>query len=168
MATETSLLVLLPALVTVITAILSRRPIESLLAGVFVGLLMLEPSAALSNFSSILLEVMMDETIAWIIIVCGLMGSLITLLMRVGAASAFSRALSSKAQNSNSALLYTWLLGVVVFIDDYLNALAVGSSMCQCLPGPCFMLAYLWTQVMRNQGREWRSMSALFPIWSTP
>jgi tetracycline resistance efflux pump len=129
LATETSLLVLLPALVTVITAILSRRPIESLLAGVFVGLLMLEPSAALSNFSSILLEVMMDETIAWVIIVCGLMGSLITLLMRVGAASAFSRALSSKAQNSTSALLYTWLLGLVVFIDDYLNALAVGSSM---------------------------------------
>ena len=129
MATETSLLVLLPALVTVVTAILSRRPIESLLAGVFVGLLMLEPAAALSNFSSILLEVMMDETIAWVIIVCGLMGSLITLLMRVGAARAFSRALSSKAQNSTSALLYTWLLGLVVFIDDYLNALAVGSSM---------------------------------------
>jgi Na+/H+ antiporter NhaC len=129
LATETSLLALLPALVTVITAILSRRPIESLLAGVFVGLVMLEPAAALSNFSSILLEVMMDETIAWIIIVCGLMGSLITLLMRVGAASAFSRALSSKAQNSTSALLYTWLLGLVVFIDDYLNALAVGSSM---------------------------------------
>ena len=71
----------------------------------------------------------MDETIAWVIIVCGLMGSLITLLMRVGAARAFSRALSSKAQNSTSALLYTWLLGLVVFIDDYLNALAVGSSM---------------------------------------
>jgi len=129
LATETSLLVLLPALVTVVTAILSRRPIESLLAGVFVGLLMLEPAAALSNFSSILLDVMMDETIAWVIIVCGLMGSLITLLMRVGAASAFSRTLSSKAQNSTSALLYTWLLGLVVFIDDYLNALAVGSSM---------------------------------------
>jgi len=129
LATETSLLVLLPALVTVVTAIFSRRPIESLLAGVFVGLLMLEPAAALSNFSSILLEVMMNETIAWVIIVCGLMGSLITLLMRVGAASAFSRTLSSKAQNSTSALLYTWLLGLVVFIDDYLNALAVGSSM---------------------------------------
>ena len=129
MATETSLLVLLPALVTVVTAIFSRRPIESLLAGVFVGLLMLEPAAALSNFSSILPEVMMNETIAWVIIVCGLMGSLITLLMRVGAASAFSRTLSSKAQNSTSALLYTWLLGLVVFIDDYLNALAVGSSM---------------------------------------
>lgn len=129
MATEASWLVLLPAIVTVITAILSRRPIESLLAGIFAGLLMLEPSAALSNFSSTLLDVMMDETIAWVIIVCGLMGSLITLLMRVGAANAFSRVLASKAKDSKSALLYTWLLGLVVFIDDYLNALAVGSSM---------------------------------------
>ena len=129
MATEASWLVLVPAIVTVITAILSRRPIESLLAGIFAGLLMLEPSAALSNFSAILLDVMMDETIAWVIIVCGLMGSLITLLMRVGAANAFSRVLSSKAKDSKSALLYTWLLGLVVFIDDYLNALAVGSSM---------------------------------------
>ena len=129
MATEASWLVLIPALVTVITAILSRRPIESLLAGIFAGLLMIEPSAALSNFSSTLLDVMMDETIAWVIIVCGLMGSLITLLMRVGAANAFSRVLSAKAKDSKSALLYTWLLGLVVFIDDYLNALAVGSSM---------------------------------------
>jgi Na+/H+ antiporter NhaC len=120
---------LLPAAVAVITAVLSRRPIESLLAGVFAGLLLIEPTAALANFSAILLEVMMDETIAWVIIVCGLMGSLITLLMRVGAANAFSRALAARAKDRGSALLYTWLLGLLVFIDDYLNALAVGSAM---------------------------------------
>ncbi|ARN73117.1 Na+/H+ antiporter NhaC family protein [Oceanicoccus sagamiensis] len=120
---------LLPAGVTIVTAILSRRPIESLLAGVFAGLLLLEPTTALANFSSILLEVMMDETIAWVIIVCGLMGSLIALLMRVGAADAFSQVIASKAKDRHSALLYTWLLGLVIFIDDYLNALAVGSAM---------------------------------------
>ena len=81
MSSDTSWLVLLPYMVTVVTAMLSRRPIESLLAGVLVGLIMLEPSTALTNFSSILLEVMMSETIAWVIIVCGLMGSLIMLLM---------------------------------------------------------------------------------------
>ena len=120
---------LLPAMVAVVTAVLSRRPIESLLAGVLTGLLLLEPTSALSNFSSILLEVMMDETIAWVIIVCGLMGSLIALLMRVGAASAFSRALAARATGQGSALIYTWLLGLLIFIDDYLNALAVGSAM---------------------------------------
>ncbi|MEM1114712.1 MAG: Na+/H+ antiporter NhaC family protein [Pseudomonadota bacterium] len=108
---------------------MTRRPIESLLAGVFAGLLLLGPSSSISNFSSILLEVMMDETIAWIIIVCGLMGSLIALLMKVGAASAFSRLLAARATSSRSALLYTWLLGLLIFIDDYLNALAVGAAM---------------------------------------
>ena len=120
---------LLPAIVAVVTAVLTRRPIESLLAGVFAGLLLLGPSTSLASFSSILLEVMMDETIAWVIIVCGLMGSLITLLMRVGAANAFSQALASRAKSASSALLYTWLLGLLIFIDDYLNALAVGSAM---------------------------------------
>ncbi len=129
MSLDTSWLVLLPSVVTVVTAMLSRRPIESLLAGVLVGLIMLEPSTALTNFSSILLEVMMSETIAWVIIVCGLMGSLIMLLMRVGAADAFGRLLAAKAKGSASALVYTWSLGLVIFIDDYLNALAVGSSM---------------------------------------
>lgn len=129
METEPSWISLLPAAVAVITAVLSRRPIESLLAGVFAGLLLLEPTAALANFSTILLEVMMDETIAWVIIVCGLMGSLIMLLMKVGAANAFSRTLASRAKNAGSALLYTWFLGLLIFIDDYLNALAVGSAM---------------------------------------
>jgi Na+/H+ antiporter NhaC len=120
---------LIPALVTIVTAILSRRPIESLLAGVLTGLLLLGPLDSIGNFSEILLKVMMDETIAWVIIVCGLMGSLITLLMRVGAANTFSHALASRATSGGTALLYTWFLGLLVFIDDYLNALAVGSSM---------------------------------------
>ncbi|KAA1192645.1 sodium:proton antiporter [Pseudohalioglobus sediminis] len=129
MTPESTWLSLIPAAVAIVTAVLSRRPIESLLAGVFAGLLLLGPGSAVVNFSSILLEVMMDETIAWVIIVCGLMGSLIALLMRVGAADAFSHALASRAKDARSSLLYTWCLGLVIFIDDYLNALAVGSAM---------------------------------------
>jgi Na+/H+ antiporter NhaC len=71
----------------------------------------------------------MSDTIAWVIIVCGLMGSLIMLLLRVGSVDAFSEALAAKAKSSKSALMYTWLLGIIVFIDDYLNALAVGAAM---------------------------------------
>lgn len=129
MTPDSTWLSLIPAAVAIVTAVLSRRPIESLLAGVFAGLLLLGPGSAISNFSTILLEVMMDETIAWVIIVCGLMGSLIALLMRVGAADAFSHALASRAKDARSSLLYTWCLGLVIFIDDYLNALAVGSAM---------------------------------------
>ena len=129
MELQDSWLVLLPAIITVCVAVTSRRPIEALLAGTLVGLLMLGPTSALDQFSSTLLEVMMSETIAWVIIVCGLMGSLIMLLLRAGAVDAFSAVLAAKAKSSKSALMYTWLLGIIVFIDDYLNALAVGASM---------------------------------------
>lgn len=120
---------LLPALVAVVTAVLSRRPIESLLAGTASGLLILDPANFVTNFSSTFLTVMMEETIAWLIIVCGLMGSLIVLFMRTGAAVAFSHALASRTTSRPSALLATWLLGLAIFIDDYLNALAVGNAM---------------------------------------
>ena len=108
---------------------LSRRPIESLLAGTAFGLLILDPASFITNFSSTFLAVMMEETIAWLIIVCGLMGSLIVLFMRTGAAVAFSHVLASRTTGRPSALLATWLLGLAIFIDDYLNALAVGNAM---------------------------------------
>ncbi len=129
MTTEPTWISLLPAAVAVITALLTRRPIESLLAGVLAGLLLLEPWSAPANFSSILLDVVMDETVAWVIIVCGLMGSLIALFQQVGATNAFSHMLAARAKDGKSALLYTWALGLLIFIDDYLNALAVGSAM---------------------------------------
>jgi len=129
LTTEPTWISLLPAAVAVITALLTRRPIESLLAGVLAGLLLLEPWSAPANFSSILLDVVMDETVAWVIIVCGLMGSLIALFQQVGATNAFSHMLAARAKDGKSALLYTWALGLLIFIDDYLNALAVGSAM---------------------------------------
>lgn len=129
METEASWLALIPAIVTIVTALLSRRSLESLIAGTIAGMLLLEPSKALSEFSSLLLKVMMEETVAWVIIVVCLMGSLIHLLMKVGAANAFSKAIAARAKNKNSVLLYTWVLGLTIFIDDYLNALAVGSAM---------------------------------------
>ena len=129
MITEPTWISLLPAAVAVITALLTRRPIESLLAGVLAGLLLLGPWSLPANFSAVLLDVMMDETVAWVIIVCGLMGSLIALLRQVGATNAFSHVLAARAKDGKSALLYTWALGLLIFIDDYLNALAVGSAM---------------------------------------
>ncbi len=126
---ESGALTLVPAFVAIAAAVVSRRPIESLLAGVVAGLVMLSPTAAPAAFSHTLLDVMMDETVAWILIVCGLIGSLIVVLMRSGAASAFTSTLARRVTTRRGALLATWCMGLCVFIDDYLNALTVGSSM---------------------------------------
>ena len=119
----------IPTLVVLVLAVLSKRTIEPLVGGTVVGLAMLAPSELLTNFTDVILTVMQDETIGWVIMVCGLMGGLIAVLARIGGASAFGRLASRRVRTRASALLATWLLGLAVFIDDYLNALAISSSM---------------------------------------
>jgi Na+/H+ antiporter NhaC len=76
-----------------------------------------------------LLEVMLDPDTPWLIIVCGLMGSIVALIERTGGSFAFAEWLSKFAKTRKSALMCTYVLGWTIFIDDYLNALTVGSCM---------------------------------------
>lgn len=57
------------------------------------------------------------------------MGSLIGLLIRTGATRAFTDGMTSFVKSKKSALFATWGLGLLMFVDDYLNSLAVGSAM---------------------------------------
>ena len=120
---------LVPTLVVLVLAVLSKRTIEPLLAGVVVGLAMIDPANLLGAFAQTMLAVMGDETIGWVVMVCGLMGSLIALLARMGGAAAFGQLVARRVRGRTGALMTTWLLGLSIFIDDYLNALAISSSM---------------------------------------
>lgn len=122
-------LVLVPTLLVFGLAILTHRPIESLIAGSLVGLVMNRGTEFITGFAETSLRVMMDETVAWVILVCGFMGSLIALLIRTGATGAFTAKMTHLARTRESSLFLTWLLGLVMFVDDYLNSLAVGSAM---------------------------------------
>ncbi|MCL1065569.1 sodium:proton antiporter [Shewanella olleyana] len=127
--TEPSAISLIPPVVVLILAIILRRPILALVIGAVVGLLMLDPTEALNNFSEISLKVMADETIGWLILVCGTFGALIALLVRTGGAFAFGKNALKVAKGPKSSLMMTFVLGVAIFIDDYLNALTVGETM---------------------------------------
>ncbi|WOX07144.1 Na+/H+ antiporter NhaC family protein [Microbulbifer pacificus] len=120
---------LIPTIAVVATAVITKRPVAALITGVIIALVMLDPSDIMTPLTETALAVMADETIGWVILVCGLFGSLIALLIRSGAANAFADLLAKRANTRNRALLSTWFLGLVIFIDDYLNALAVGASM---------------------------------------
>ena len=57
------------------------------------------------------------------------MGSLIGILIRTGATSSFTERMSKYVTSQKTALMATWGLGILMFVDDYLNSLAVGSAM---------------------------------------
>lgn len=119
---------LVPTAVVLAVAVWTRRPVESLIIGALVGFVILAPRDPLTAFTDGMVAVMQNETVGWIILVCALFGSLITLLVRVGAAARFGDAASARIRTRGGSLAATWLLGLAVFIDDYLNVLAVSSS----------------------------------------
>ncbi|WP_428278647.1 Na+/H+ antiporter NhaC family protein [Candidatus Palauibacter sp.] len=119
---------LVPTAVVLAVAVWTRRPVESLIIGALVGFVILAPRDPLTALTDGMVAVMQNETVGWIILVCALFGSLITLLVRVGAAARFGDAASARIRTRGGSLAVTWLLGLAVFIDDYLNVLAVSSS----------------------------------------
>lgn len=119
---------LLPTLVVLFVAIASKKPFEALLVGVFGGLVMLGKDDIIAPFSEHLSSVMGNETIVWIILVCGLMGGMIVLLELSGCLGSFSSWLQTRVKSRRQSMVTTFGIGLVVFIDDYLNCLAVSSS----------------------------------------
>ncbi|MFK8041448.1 Na+/H+ antiporter NhaC family protein [Congregibacter sp.] len=120
---------LLPTALVFTLAVWTRRPIESLLCGSLLGLLMLFGSGFVTGMAEASIAVLTDPDVAWVILVCGLMGGLIALLMRCGGSTAFTQFVSDRVGDDRRALLATWLLGIAMFVDDYLNSLAVGAAM---------------------------------------
>ncbi len=127
--TDFGFLSLIPTITVLLLAIVSHRTVESLIAGVIVGLLIIDPTNVVTDLSVTALEVLGDETVKWVILVCGLLGSLIAILAKSGAAAVFGEVFSKFVDTKKKSMLATAVLGVAIFIDDYLNTLAVSSSM---------------------------------------
>jgi Na+/H+ antiporter NhaC len=120
---------LIPAFSVLVLALITKRTFEALVGGTLIGFLILNKQDFFGGFITSSLNVMGDATIGWIILVCGLFGSLIALLVKSGGAIAFGNFLVRYVKSKKSALMTTWLLGLIIFIDDYLNALTVSSAM---------------------------------------
>lgn len=138
---------LMPAFFLIVYIFATKRILESLVLSSIMGLVMVNHSLNfIQDFSLVTADVMTDPDMAWLIVVCGLMGSIIALVEKSGGAFAFGEWAATKAHSANSALMWTWFLGVVIFMDDYLNSLTVGSCMTSVTDKykiPREMLAYV-------------------------
>ncbi|UYG08815.1 Na+/H+ antiporter NhaC family protein [Halomonas sp. M4R1S46] len=120
---------LVPSLIVLVVAIATHRTLEALAVGVLAGLILLQPDDFVGELADISLSVMMNETIAWLILVCGLMGGFIAMLEKSGCTLSFSHFMTRMVKTRRQSLLSTAALGVLIFIDDYLNALATSAAM---------------------------------------
>ena len=132
------ILTVLPPLIAIALAFITKETVLSLFIGVFVGEFMLSVndlniiSSAINAFLNLGLQViacMADPWNAGIILQCLLIGGIIQLVTKMGGAKALADAFAKRADTPRKAQLFTWILGLCVFFDDYANSLIVGPIM---------------------------------------
>ena len=150
--TDYGALALIPPLVVIILAIIMRTSFEPLLIGCLVGFIIISFHGG-ANFFSGFVDSMMSTIgdpssggAVWVILVCGLYGSLIGLMVRSGGTLKFGEWALTRIKTKRGALMGAWGLGLGIFLDDYLSALTVGLSMRKITDAfkvPREMLAYI-------------------------
>lgn len=118
---------LIPVLVVIVTAIITRRTVEPLIMGALVGFIILYKGSFFTEFLNGFSTTISEN--GWFILVFGLFGMVVMLLEKSGGALGFSDFGTKIAKTRASSIIITWILGILVFIDDYLNNLGVGTAM---------------------------------------
>ncbi len=125
-------LCLIPPLVVIVLAIILRSSFEALMLGCIAGFVIIGLHTGenfFTGFVDSLQSTIGEKDSVWVILVCGLYGSLIGLMVRSGGTMKFGEWALKRIRTKKAALFGTWMLGILVFLDDYLSALTVGISM---------------------------------------
>ncbi|MDD3807039.1 MAG: Na+/H+ antiporter NhaC family protein, partial [Candidatus Marinimicrobia bacterium] len=129
---------LIPPLVAIFLAFITRNVILSLFIGIYSGayILLLNTDNAFNalwkGFLRVTYEMQGSLASSWnagIILQTLAIGGLIGVISQIGGAKAIAEALSKKAKSPRSSQFYTWCMGLFIFFDDYANALTVGPIM---------------------------------------
>lgn len=123
---------LLPPLIAIILAFISKQVILSLLVGIFVGATMLNGNifyGFLRTLDEYIVGSVADSWNAGILIFTLTIGGMVGVISKTGGTQAIAEALSKKAKTAKSAQIVTWIMGILVFFDDYANTLIVGPTM---------------------------------------
>lgn len=122
---------LIPPLVAIILALITKEVYSSLFIGVVIGGIFVAEGKFLKVMDVIindgLIAAVKDTAGVFIFLV--LLGVLVALMNRTGAARAFGEWAKKNVKSRTGASFMTFVLGVLIFIDDYFNCLTVGSVM---------------------------------------
>lgn len=122
-------LALLPVVIILVVAVLTRRTLFAMLCGTLAGAVLLGGWEFFDSWIGYFGTAMADETLQWLMLVVVLFGILITLFERSGAVREFAAWAERFVNSRRKSTILSFLLSIVLFVDDYLNVLTVGTSM---------------------------------------
>lgn len=128
---NTGLIAIFILLVIIVGAIATRRCVEFLIGGSLLAAIFMYGKDFLPQWCTLIQDVLAENV--WIVLVCGLFGSLIALLQESKGTFGFQKLVSKFCNTERKTLLTTFVMGILIFVDDYLNVLSIGV----CMKGVC-------------------------------
>lgn len=124
---------LVPPIVAIVLALITKEVYSSLFIGIVVGGLFYSGFQFETTMTHILqgglVKVLADSYNVGILIFLVILGGMVCLMNAAGGSRAFGQWASKRIKSRVGAQLATILLGVLIFVDDYFNCLTVGSVM---------------------------------------
>lgn len=124
---------LVPPIVAIALALITKEVYSSLFIGILVGGLFFSGFSFEGTITHIfqdgLISVLSDSWNVGILVFLVILGTMVALMNKAGGSAAFGRWAGEKIKSRTGAQLATIALGCLIFIDDYFNCLTVGSVM---------------------------------------
>ena len=124
---------LIPPVVAIVLALITKEVYSSLFVGILVGGLFYSgfsfEGTIVHIFEDGIIGVLSDSYNVGILVFLIILGAIVCLMNKAGGSAAFGRWASDHIKTRTGAQLTTVALGVLIFIDDYFNCLTVGSVM---------------------------------------
>ena len=124
---------LLPPVVAIVLALITKEVYSSLFIGIVTGALIYTGFSPIATLDTVINEGFINSVAdAWnigIFMFLILLGTMVALMNKAGGSAAFGEWAKKHVKTRAGALLATFLLGVLIFVDDYFNCLTVGSVM---------------------------------------
>lgn len=124
-----------PPVLAIVIALLLRNVVPALLLGVWLGAAALKsftPAGIfvglLDSFQVYVTRALADPDHAAIILFSLMIGGMVGIITRNGGMASIVRKLVSRAQTAVGAQVSVWLMGLMIFFDDYSNTLVVGNT----------------------------------------
>jgi Na+/H+ antiporter NhaC len=126
------LLSIIPPLLTIILAVVTKDVVVSLFLGILSGTLIAaggNPYFALIKVSDVIADTLADGWNIRVMLFTILLGLLVGLLSKSGSAYSLGSWAEKKIKSRTGALIFTWVFGLIIFFDDYFNSLTIGTAM---------------------------------------
>lgn len=124
---------LIPPVVAIILALITKEVYSSLFVGIVTGALFYSNFSFEGTANHILqggfISVLSNKYNVGILIFLVILGVIVALMNKAGGSAAFGRWASTKIKSRIGAQIATIALGILIFVDDYFNCLTVGSVM---------------------------------------